>query len=99
MKKVAVLLLLISLLSFRYKVASFQYTLVSMSLQGQFVDNKNGTGTQDIVIISGISGEIYGFNKADVITVLLKTSQTFEANKIILNQAAIDFVKKKYPNL
>jgi len=75
-----------------------KYILINLILEGQFKDNLDGTGTQKISVVTGIDGDTHGFVKTDTFDVPLTTSTSIDADKAILNQAALDFIAANYPN-
>lgn len=100
MKKTKTILAIISIIclcSF-VKTTSFQYEMKDMILEGNFIDSANGNGSQRISVVIGIVGEPYGFVKTNTFSVGLKTSKSIDQNKIILRQAALNFINENYPD-
>jgi hypothetical protein len=75
-----------------------QYELRNSSIEGPFKDNQDGTGIQNVIIVTGIVGDKHDFLRMDNVPITLDTTKSINENKTALTQKILEFIAQKYPN-
>ena len=75
-----------------------KYEIRNIEYRFSFTRINATSGTQLIVITTGIVGEVNGFTRYDELMVTLTTGLTIDANEQAVEAAAQAFVTNKYPN-
>ena len=65
---------------------------------GQVKENGDGTATQESVVMSGVVGDTYGFNRWDNMTTIFAMTLTADQIKAQILTEAAALVVSLYPN-
>lgn len=74
------------------------YEFRNWQQNGSVIKNGDGTSTLPIMVTTGIVGDTYGFIRNDATSVTFKNSLSVDDSELAVQNGAIAFVAKTYPN-